>query len=353
MKLAVLAGLVAACGPKPAPVPQSPPPVPVAHVDAGVDAPEAPPVNQEDVLAAVQKAMTDLDPVAHQCWAAAAVERFDIEGDFEARIEIGNGAPAHVEVVVDTTRNKKLAGCMTSVLAQYPWAPPLKGQAIQLPFKFKMPDGQSVVDRALVPWAGQGKLSVAVLLDEANTGNDAASMVELAIAAGGTTGLRTPDRDELWVFLGDMAVGKREVHAGDVMVVPKGTAREVSAKADAHAIIAMVPGGREGTARAGALPTPEASATAKIALQVFPAGQPVKSAHFEVTALDIPAGGGPAEHVHDKQTELLYMQAGGGTMTVGGTKLPVTATSAVQVPKGTKHSFTASDATHAIRIYVQ
>ena len=75
-----------------------------------------------------------------------------------------------------------------------------------MPFKFTAPDGQSVIDRALVAWKGQGKLSVAVLLDEDNSGNAAASMFELAIAAGGTTAMAKAERAELWYFLGDAVV---------------------------------------------------------------------------------------------------------------------------------------------------
>ena len=54
---------------------------------------------------------------------------------------------------------------MTRVLDAYRWAPPLHGQTIRVPFKFRAPNGQNTIDRALVPWNGQGKLSVAVLLD--------------------------------------------------------------------------------------------------------------------------------------------------------------------------------------------
>ncbi len=102
----------------------------------------------------------------------------------------------------DTTRSPRLADCVQRLLQAYAWAPPLRGQAIQLPFKFSAPDGQSVIDRRLVPFVGQGQVSVAVLLDDRNTGNPDASMLELAIAAGGTTGMRTAPRAELWWFRG-------------------------------------------------------------------------------------------------------------------------------------------------------
>src|SRR5206468_10404470 len=102
-----------------------------------------------------------------------------------------------------------------------------------------------------------------VLLDDANTGNEAASMIEVALQAGGSLGMRTATRTELWFFLGPATVaavgaqGKQQVAAGDMAYVPKGGARDVIAGAsDVHAVLVLLPGGKEGAARAGALPTP-------------------------------------------------------------------------------------------------
>ena len=116
------------------------------------DAAEA---SQEERLAAIQKAMNELDKAAQQCWAAAATERFDIEGELTFQIAIGAGG-AQASAVHDTARNTRLTTCVAKLLSAYPWAPPLRGQTIQLPFKFRAPDGQSTIDRALVPWNGQG-----------------------------------------------------------------------------------------------------------------------------------------------------------------------------------------------------
>jgi quercetin dioxygenase-like cupin family protein len=262
--LAVLA-LCTACPPRvetPRPAPGSGEVPVVAAVS--IDAPEP---SQEERLAAIQKAMNELDEAAQGCWAAAAVERFDIEGEIAATIEIERAGSAKVAIARDTTRTPRLAACLVQLLAQYPWAPPLHGQAIQLPFKFRAPaNGQNVIDRKLVPWKGQDQLSLAVLLDEHNSGNAAASMLELAIAKGGATGARRAERTELWYFLGGAQVlagapAKLAVAAGDMMFVPAGAVREIRATTeDVHAVVVVVPGGREGAARAGALPTPEAAA---------------------------------------------------------------------------------------------
>jgi quercetin dioxygenase-like cupin family protein len=364
-----------ACGHPPEPAPRGPHGEGVAAPTSS-SAPAAPgdaaEASQDERLAAIQKAMNELDEAAQQCWAAAATERFDIEGELALQIDIAPGT-SQASVVRDTVHNGKLVACVGKLLAAYRWAPPLYGQAIQLPFRFRAPDGQSTIDRALVAWNGQGKVSVAVLLDENNTGNDAASMFELAIAAGGTTGLRWADRAELWYFLGAGEVrpargAPHAVAAGDMMYAPKGSAREVLAPAgDLHAMIVMVPGGREGAARAGALPTREVTATreaprAPVFLPaagtrtvgpatIYADATTIQGAALAASILTLPGGAKLPEHVHAGETELLYVLAGGGTLTVGGVDLPVTPTTVLQIPKQTKHAFTATSGVRAVQIY--
>jgi quercetin dioxygenase-like cupin family protein len=382
VKLACLLAALAACSP---PVRRAPSagsgsavvtPRPEVPVDGSVPA-EA---SEEERLAAVQKAMNELHEVAQGCWAAAAVERFDIAGEMSAMIDIGAaGTEAKVTVVSDTVRNPKLAACMTAVLAKYPWAPPLRGQAIQLPFKFRAPDGQNVIDRRLVPWVGQGKVNIATLLDLNNTGNAAVSLVEVAVAPGGSTGVgRQSVRDELWYFLTPakmraatpaLAAGGA-IAEGDVVFVPAGTIREVfSGGAEVRAVLAFVPGGREGTTRAGALPSQDNGVVMgavfhlpAAAAKSYPrAGGQVKilaepgtmfgKTQLSASILELPAGTAIPEHVHAKETEVLYVFGGAGTMKVAGLDVPVTATSVVQIPANVKHAFTASAPLRALQIY--
>ncbi len=388
---AVLA--LAACGhPAPAPVVATPPPALVPGDASVATAPvDAPPPSQDELLAAIQKAMTDLDGAARQCWAAVAVERFDIEGNLEARITVDTGH-ATIELVTDTTRSPKLAACMTSVLAAYPWAPPLRGQTIQLPFKFRAPDGQSVVDRALVPFHGQGKIAVAVLLDENNTGNAAASMFEVALEANATTGMRSTTRPELWFPISGAGTWRSPGGQGDLPAyVPAIGAREIVAgPTGLHALVVVTPGGAEGAARAGALPTPELVAGGKFARPLtlhgatwcpgqptvstcdgvpccggappsVPPGYPseiiyaepavVHAAAVSATAVRLAAGGQLAAHRHAKETELLAFREGGGTLTIDGNAFPVTATSVAQIPPGMTHSFVAAKATTVLQFF--
>jgi quercetin dioxygenase-like cupin family protein len=378
---AVFALVVAACGhPSPTVTPVQAP-APTATVTA--DAAEA---SEDEKLAAIQKAMNELSEASQGCWAAAAVDRFDIEGELAAQIEIGQ-ASAQATILRDTARTPKLTACLVQLLDHYGWAPPLHGQTIQLPFKFRAPDGQSVIDRRLVPFTGQGKVSVAVLLDEMNTGNPNASMFEIAIAAGGTTALRKTERAELWYFLGSASahsvikkttskqtstgtvsqtvgsIMKKDVSAGDVMFVPAGAVREISTSdRDVHAVIIAVPGGREGAARTGAMPTPEAPDGTAVPIvlskgskygpvTIYAEPATIKETTLAASILELPAGGKVPEHVHAKETEMLYILEGSGTMTIAGTDVALTPTSVVQIPPNTKHAFVATDAVRALQIY--
>jgi quercetin dioxygenase-like cupin family protein len=333
---------------------------------------------QDERLAAIQKAMNELDTAAQQCWAVAATERFDIEGEIALRIDIAAapGQPATAVVVADTAHDARLSACLVQLMAAYRWAPPLYGQAIQLPFRFRAPDGQNTIDRALVAWNGQGqghhRVAVAVVMDESNTGSAAASLVEIAVAAGGATGLRRADRAELWYFLGAGRVawpggGSHAVAAGDMLYVPAGGGRDVAAgAADLHAMIAVVPGGREGAARSGALPTPEISETTAAGarpLLLPAAGAQVQGGEaiyadaaripghaLAASVVTVPAGARVAEHVH-AEAELLYLLTGSGTLTVNGVDLPVGPTSVVQIPGNTRHAFAATSEIHAVQIY--
>ena len=373
---ALVAIALAACS-QPAPAPTKPTPTtdPVGPAVVPVDAPA---ISQEEKLAAIQKAMNELDEAAQGCWAAAATDRFDIEGELTLMIEIA-ATGSKATVVTDTARNAKLATCVTQLLGAYRWAPPLYGDTIQLPFRFRAPDGQSVIDRQLVEWHGQQGTSVAVLLDENNTGNGTASMFEVAIAPRSGTGMRVADRAELWYFLGEVEVkypvkSRTEIgniegtiswlaKAGSMMFVAAGSAREVIARVpDTHAVVVIVPGGREGSARAGALPT-ATKPTNTTTVKMLEKGQPfgpatifldasiVKGTPLAASVLQLAAAAKVPEHVHAKETELLYILEGSGTMTINGQDVAVTPTSVIQIPPNTKHAFAAHSAVRAVQIY--
>lgn len=360
--------VLAACG-QPVAKPQPPPVVAAMPVDAAGP-------TQEETLAAIQKAMNDLKPAAQQCWAKIATERFDIEGEYDAQIDIAE--PVTVTAVTDTTRSARLIACMRDVLVHYPWAPPLHGQTIRLPFKWRAPDGQNVIDRNLIDRAAQGKIEVAVLLDENNTGNAAASMFEVGIPAGTSTGMRRPDRAELWWLqswkadeLNELSVevGKEKLVAGDMIYVPAGAARDIKVVSGTlRAVVVMAPGGREGAGRTGALPTPEGTGkppvilrardmkTTGIATIFLDSTSPLKPP-FAASIIHFAADAKVPAHVHAHETEMLYAfshfgaETSVGTLTVAGVAQDVTDHSVVQIPANTEHAFAAKAESFGLQIY--
>jgi quercetin dioxygenase-like cupin family protein len=217
-------------------------------------------------------------------------------------------------------------------------------------------------------------------------------MFAITIDAGSRTGVRVADRPELWYFLTPARVEINQtsrtnpappdgtatrsasvsvlpmVTGGDMMYVPKGAVRNVAAAGQpVKAVIVVAPGGREGTARGGALPTPayDPKPTAPPSPKVLPATgartygpatiflEPavVKDAPYAASILTLAGGAAVPEHVHAHETELLFVLEGGGTMTIEGQQVAVTSSSVVQIPPNTKHAFTASSDVRAVQLY--
>jgi quercetin dioxygenase-like cupin family protein len=337
---------------------------------------------EQERLAAIQHAMNELDEGAQLCWAAAAaVDGYQLAGDMALTIDIATPL-SRVEVTKDNTKDQRLLACMRELLAEYAWVAPLHGQTIRLPFSFRAPSGQSVIDRQWVPFASESPnspVAVAVLLDAQNTGNAAGSMFEIRIAAGASTQLGLAPRSEAWTFLssGSVTDGRgrsQQVATGDMMLVAKNGVRKLSAGATAlRAVLLVTPGGEETATRAGAVTTAEApggraaavasrpivirAATAK--RYPRPGGSvqllldPTDNRRSELAAswLTLDAGASVPSHQHATETEFLYILDGAGTLTVGNSSLPVTSTSVLQLPPGISHSFSASAPLRAIQIY--
>ena len=386
MRAALAAVLLVACS-QPAPAPTKPAGGGSGSAGGLSMVPDdASPASQEETLAAIQKAMNELDEGAQGCWAVAATDQYDISGDLVMRIDVGP-AKSTAAVVRDNVHAAKLAACMTELLGAYRYPPPLYGQTIQLPFQFNKVEGQSVIDRKLVEEHAQAGLSVSVLLDQSNTGNAGASMFELAIAPNGTTDVRVADRAEVVYFLTRGTIGKGGtstrragngsvmttvqpggtlvVPAGTMVYVPKGGVRSLGAKDEAaHVVIVTAPGGREGAARAGAMPPPGFQPGDKPPIdwrdlegkqygpaQIFLDASIVKDTPMAASILTLPANGNVPEHVHANETEMLYILEGSGTMTIAGKELAVSPTSVIQIPPNTKHAFAATAAVKALQIY--
>lgn len=369
-----LAVALAACRDPRRAAPPQPPAIDAAEADdlglgRGTGDPDEAP--QEERIAAVEHAMNQLAPVANQCWAVAASDDFHLDGSIRALVTVGEGG-ARVELTEDTARDPVLADCLVAVLEAYPWASPLRGQTVELPFRFTAPAMQNLIDRRLVAHHAQAGLDLAVLLDEKNSGNPAIAVLDVRAEPTRAIGPRVVDRTELWRFTSaaTVMVGKirSPIRAGFLVLVPAGATLHALAVDGAvlSATVALVPGGALGVARAGALPEalPRASkGVAPIPSVIDPAmarryprtggATTIFVEHGALSAglLEVDAGVVVPVHRHATETEAIYVLEGGGTMTIDGVAIAVDASSVIQIPAGVAHGFTATVATRALQLY--
>jgi quercetin dioxygenase-like cupin family protein len=331
--------------------------------------------DQDDArIAAIQQAMNTLAPVANQCWAAAAAGDFKVAGNVKMMITFDDAGRATAKPDEDTTKNAILTDCLSKVLVAYAWpAGLMAGQAIELPFQFTAPAGQNTIDRRLVQVVSikDQPAKVSVLLDAANTGNAAASMIEVDLDPGGALPPAPADRDEVWIFLDPASLtgsGKpRAAAALDAAYVPKGASVGATAPdgAAARVVIVAVPGGDEHLLRDGEHVQRTAAASKKT-VELHPKAKAtryprtggattilIENAPHVASAgiLEADAGAKVPTHVHEHETELLYLLSGSGTMTVDGVDLSVGPTTVVQIPPNVPHSFVAAEAVTAIQLY--
>jgi quercetin dioxygenase-like cupin family protein len=376
----------AACGHK-APPPETPttherPPSAKQQIegdDPEGDRAKADAAAQDDArIAAIQQAMNTLSPVANQCWAAAAAGDFHVAGEVKMRIVFDDAGRATAKPDEDTTKNAILTDCLARVLVAYAWpAGLMASQEIELPFQFTAPTGQNTIDRRLVQnvMIKDAPAEIAVLLDAANTGNAAASMIELDLDPGGAVPAAPADRDEVWIFLdaakltGSGSAGKpRPVAALDAAYAPKGSSIGATAPdgAAARVVIVFVPGGDEHLLRDGEHVERGAVTASKQPAELHPHAKAkryprtggattilVENAPHKASAgvIELDAAAKVPQHVHEHETELLYVLSGSGTLTVDGVDMPVGPTTVVQIPPNVPHSFVAAEALTALQLY--
>ena len=365
--LLCISGLLA-CGD---PAPKAKHPAAVAPTDAAVDDPRA-----NERIAAIQWAMNQLDRAAQQCWAAAAVIDYKVAGHITASIDFHGATPA-VTFTKNEPNNQTLTACMTRIIEGVRWPPVMQGEVVELPFAFTAPHGQYVIDRALVPFVPTASgATIAVLIDKQNTGTSAASVIEERVAKGARGEDGAASADELWVFLSDAEISDRDptkttVRTGDAMVVRKGAERAIFANyGAADAVVVHIPGGVENAIRAGgslSLPATRAAGiplprivhvadAARIerdsgAATILIESKDKKSNDPSVTLREFVVGIAEPTEQHDRETELLIVLAGTGTITINDVSQAIGPTSIVQIPVGAPHALTATETIRAVQVF--
>ncbi len=390
--MVAIALAAAACSGSPAPV--ATPQTEQSAVTAAAVEPDAGPDMDQMRIAAIAEVVNQTSAQRHRCWAVGAADDFRLAGRVVLSVQFGaEGKVDRVTVAEDQTGDPALTGCLTALYRDYSWPPVFEpATSVVVPFEFGAPPAQYTVataDVAPAQLAG-GKLTAQILLGERNTGNPAAGMSLLTATGGLDVALHRHQAAEVvYVLQGeglayDLRGPKkgRPVGPGDAIYAAAGTAHGLRQTGDQPLRLLSVyaPGGAEQRFAGHPDPgtTPVSAKEQKRPGRKF--ARPRFASLDEIAPLSIAGGAGrviigfdgksagdPAlylgriefdagarvpQHAHATETELLYVTAGGGTLTVAGVEYPIAAGDAIQLPPGVEHSLVVGDAgIAAIHLY--
>jgi quercetin dioxygenase-like cupin family protein len=329
-------------------------------------------------IAAIEKAVNDTRAARHECWAFAAADDFRLAGRIVLRFTFSAPDAASVEVVHDQPGDARLSECLVQLYQAYAWPRVFEpGQAILLPFEFQAPDAQYTVAARYVEPAvlAEGKLEVAVLIDEKNSGNGAGALSTLVLSGGMEVPLHRHSATEiLYVKSGQGLVyglgGRNKavrVGPGHGIYIPAGTAHAFVHQGDEPIKLVQLytPAGPEkrfkGGPDVGTTPVSEAEArrpardhpvpivVKKPSEHTIAGGDARVAIYFEQSVTGDKAasmsvftarpGARVPPHRHAAESEILLVLRGAGVMTVLGESYPIEPMTAVQVPANIEHSF--------------
>jgi quercetin dioxygenase-like cupin family protein len=346
----------------------------------------------EPRIAAIEKAVNDTQAARHECWAFAAADDFRLAGRIVLRLTFAATDSAAVEVIRDQPGDPRLRQCLVQLYEAYVWPRVFEpGQAIELPFDFQAPDAQYTVAARYVEPAvlAEGKLEVAVLIDEKNSGNGAGALSTLILSDGMEVPLHRHSSTELlFVKSGQGLVyglGGREnavrVGPGHGIYIPAGTAHGFVHQGDEPIKLVQLytPAGPEkrfkGGPDVGTTPVSEAEArrparghrlpivVKKPSEHTIAGGDARVAIYFEQSVTGDKAasmsvftarpGARVPPHRHAAESEILLVLRGAGVMTVLGESYPIEPMTAVQVPANIEHGFevTGDEPVEAIQFY--
>ncbi len=356
-------------------------PPPANAVGAQEEPQEPEGLTQDDLrMGAIAKAVNDTTADWHECWAIGAADDFRLAGRVVVEVAFDDeGKATRASVVEDETGDDLLKSCLVKIYESYDWPPVFDASAsARFPFVFQAPEAQYTIrgEHIRATEMASGKLSAKVLVDARNTGNAAIGLSRLVLRGGIDVKPHTHTAAELLYVVSGTGVAydqrgrKRGVAVGpnDVIYAPAGSAHGFlqTGAEDTVVLSLYTPGGAEqrfkggqdpgtvpfeGRAKRGMPKTRvrkvEADGPYEIAgghgkVYIGFDARSAKDDAAYVGRIQLDRGLKIPYHQHEKETEVLYLLEGEGTLTVNGTGYPVAAGDSVQVPPGVMHSFEVS-----------
>ncbi len=310
-------------------------------------------------VAAMQAAINDTKVARHRCVEKAAAIDFQIVGTATFTFTFTQPIDRpFVSVGKLSTVSALLTNCFLSVFRAYSWLPGFsEGMAVEIPFSFSAPKAQYTVHHSDVPVEERMHFAVQPVLTPKNTGSSF-YLYRVRAKTGERGGLGVGDS---WraMFVESGSCDYFDDNNKKMTPVGRGTAQVVVGSGGANGWSARCTKGSVVW-----LLWPEAAVMQKVApVSLLSRDKPYRLDQAEVSLLieskDYVGGvlqsvppvvvsrlSGTARfsvrsHVHRKETEVLVILAGSGTLRIQDTKYPVKAGHAIVIPKGEEHSFQA------------
>lgn len=277
----------------------------------------------------------------HRCWEKAAADDVRVEGTIVIKVVLDvKGKITSSSIVSDEPKDDVLAACVLDRASKLK-LPGLGVDEVEIPFEFHPPARQATIwvnDVREEPFAAGAKARR--VLTEKNVGAADVTLTSLVLWSGipmtfGGTSIVVVESGALHLPDGSVVTKGGALYVGDTVTV--------RTKAITRALVLTVPSGHATGVRHAnrkertTYPIAGGKGTVTILFDAALAGDPTAYAGHLVAK---PGMAAPL-HTHDTSSEILFVTAGAGTMTIAGDTLPVEAGMAVYIPKATPHSFQA------------
>jgi mannose-6-phosphate isomerase-like protein (cupin superfamily) len=345
---------------------------------------------QAAVVAAIEQAVNQTRAAVHDCWARAAADDYRLAGRVTLRVQFDRASePPAVTAGDDEPGDPVLTRCLVAVYQAHAWPAELAATTIEIPFAFEAPDQQYTVRAEDVPSVPLiGPFQARTLLHTNNTGNPAVSLVLATMKPSPDAPFvswEAPADDLTRLFyviegaakLATERGGKAvRLAAGQAVVVPPGMsyALRFAPNAPLTMVEIAVPGSGVvglvlGAPTEGATPARRDRRKARLpAVQTRPQVFPIAGGQAEIAIFYDRAGGLAAAslgvitarpgmripaHVHERETEMVLILEGTGTMTIDGETHRIAPMTAIQIPPGVEHAvlFDGDGPVRALQVY--